>query len=210
MRGKVQGNIGQLGKEGITPAYAGKRVRPHGLPPLLWDHPRVCGEKRELAIRIKDEWGSPPRMRGKVSGLARSEPGLGITPAYAGKRPSGGHHRAAGGDHPRVCGEKLADEYPEQAARGSPPRMRGKVQYHKAHAGRVGITPAYAGKRTLVYEISAAYRDHPRVCGEKGRLVRLWAAWPGSPPRMRGKVCTYCCACHRHRITPAYAGKRQR
>ena len=31
---------------GITPAYAGKRVLPQLRPPALWDHPRVCGEKK--------------------------------------------------------------------------------------------------------------------------------------------------------------------
>ena len=33
---------------GITPAYAGKRVSPKLGPLLLWDHPRVCGEKLNL------------------------------------------------------------------------------------------------------------------------------------------------------------------
>ena len=50
---------------GITPACAGKsnlfvfrRIEPK-------DHPRVCGEKVDLARMPASKPGSPPRMRGK-------------------------------------------------------------------------------------------------------------------------------------------------
>ena len=66
MRGKVfeQERIDRA--EGITPAYAGKRIS--GLLDLLVkvDHPRICGEK---SIRLHLQTASK-----------------GITPAYAGKR----------------------------------------------------------------------------------------------------------------------------
>ena len=85
-------------------------------------------------------------MRGKGgSGGAAGAP-LGITPAYAGKRPDGQKKLHHSRDHPRVCGEKLA--FPGILARemGSPPRMRGKVLAALMPENRVGITPAYAGK----------------------------------------------------------------
>ena len=73
----------------ITPAYAGKSD-------LLWsrqtargDHPRVCGEKRKGKVEKMKLKGSPPHMRGKEFLNLESLPQLGITPAYAGKRPSG-------------------------------------------------------------------------------------------------------------------------
>ena len=73
-------------REGITPAYAGKRPCPqlHACPP--WDHPRVCGEKGTSAKTEKEVKGSPPRMRGKVWSEANGKFRDGITPAYAGKR----------------------------------------------------------------------------------------------------------------------------
>ena len=45
MRGKVF--IGQvcIAPKGITPACAGKSLRPDNNPSTSWDHPRVCGEK---------------------------------------------------------------------------------------------------------------------------------------------------------------------
>ena len=71
----------------------------------------------------------------------------GITPAYAGKSPYPVALTLSGGDHPRVCGEKIqgfADGCPDS---GSPPRMRGKVGGTSGLANGTRITPAYAGKR---------------------------------------------------------------
>ena len=46
-----------------------------------------------------------------------------------------------------MCGEKPADYVGYKLAKGSPPRMRGKVREMKTGKTRRGITPAYAGKR---------------------------------------------------------------
>ena len=85
MRGKVQVKLDALRSDGITPAYAGKRLsRPHkGCE--MWDHPRLCGEKLLPQLRGEDEQGSPPPMRGKGAGDANPDTGYRITPAYAGK-----------------------------------------------------------------------------------------------------------------------------
>ena len=66
--------------------------------------------------------------------------------------------------------------------------MRGKVQSVCDDLAGMGITPAYAGKSEKNAVIVRSLRDHPRVCGEKSRL--LWEHFEnmGSPPRMRGKV----------------------
>ena len=66
MRGKAARPPRSSGPGGITPAYAGKsRTRPRCCP-AAWDHPRVCGEKLRAYAKIWNEWGSPPRMRGKA------------------------------------------------------------------------------------------------------------------------------------------------
>ena len=46
--------------------------------------------------------------------------------------------------------------------------MRGKEKLSMMNWARVRITPAYAGKRFPSMQWWTAYRDHPRVCGEKG------------------------------------------
>ena len=52
---------------------------------FLWDHLRLCGEKRYLIAIGSMEKGSPPPMRGKERLGGSLESVNGITPAYAGK-----------------------------------------------------------------------------------------------------------------------------
>ena len=105
--------------------------------------------------------------------------------------------------------------------------MRGKVLDLLEDLCAVGITPAYAGKSTVGYEESIAYRDHPRLCGEKAtinidkmhksdhprlcgeksRAGKRSHRFVGSPPPMRGKGVLADQHFSAVRITPAYAGK---
>ena len=167
MRGK--GGLAGLdsGDEGITPAYAGKRVV------LKWscretkDHPRVCGEKTISSCRIRRNSGSPPRVRGKVQLIQPLVLCIGITPAYAGKSGVPCCSTRLSWDHPRVCGEKWPPSKAHRLGGGSPPRVRGKDR-RAERTGRIpGITPAYAGKSWSRRAESRKKRDHPRVCGEK-------------------------------------------
>ena len=65
--------------------------------------------------------------------------------------------------------------------------MRGKASSAADDSKRVGITPAYAGKRVPV--------PHTHILDM------------GSPPPMRGKANLVWCTQCENRITPAYAGK---
>ena len=85
--------------------------------------------------------------------------------------------------------------------------MRGKVPKIEDGIDFIGITPAYAGKRTLMYPFSFEYWDHPRLCGEKKCCAILEIVSMGSPPPMRGKVRLLYHRGELFRITPAYAGK---
>ena len=107
-----------------------------------------------------------------------------------------------------MCGEKIHQLLPCRGARGSPPRVRGKVPQRVQWPLQSGITPACAGKSSRQPGAGRWRRDHPRVCGEKFTLSSSTAVSPGSPPRMRGKVQPDADGCRPPRITPAYAGKR--
>ena len=85
VRGKGLFDTSNLHISGITPACAGKRIPGFRLIFANGDHPRVCGEKYEDLMYNPKVMGSPPRVRGKVFGLVSRVPGLGITPACAGK-----------------------------------------------------------------------------------------------------------------------------
>ena len=132
---------------GITPACAGKRSLPSEKRNPVGDHPRVCGEKRLRAAPSHPITGSPPRVWGKGQRLLAKNPEFGITPACAGKRMVFAGRKSRTWDHPRVCGEKVSSTSPIKCLKGSPPRMRGKVPQPGVEGCRLGITPAYAGKR---------------------------------------------------------------
>ena len=207
MRGKAQAEQVRRFLNGITPAYAGKRVSRLLRKASLWDHPRVCGEKGHAGRQKLPRLGSPPRMRGKVGGGDVFVVDVRITPAYAGKSPKFRNRLDVYKDHPRVCGEKTYRDSPTYPAAGSPPRMRGKASGPGVLSSLSGITPAYAGKSPVRELLLIVSRDHPRVCGEKlaGRCPA--PAGLGSPPRMRGKGFYAVSGRFRPWITPAYAGK---
>ena len=88
MRGKVLDVEPLILSGGITPAYAGKSQPKVPCHFIVWDHPRVCGEKVRSISGRAALLGSPPRMRGKVYMQSVIRVGEGITPAYAGKSRS--------------------------------------------------------------------------------------------------------------------------
>ena len=69
MRGKDVHRGGIPPHKRITPAYAGKSSDVFQKIPLYKDHPRLCGEKSEVAASTLKCRGSPPPMRGKAAYL---------------------------------------------------------------------------------------------------------------------------------------------
>ena len=146
MRGKAKNRCRSCPLTRITPACAGKRWSSKHIVDMLWDHPRVCGEKNVLRLMWICGMGSPPRMRGKVQVGDTGGDAGGITPAYAGKRLITTMMRNQLRDHPRVCGEKVLNTFIMVCHVGSPPRMQGKGDSPPFFWTDSRITPAYAGK----------------------------------------------------------------
>ena len=172
----------------ITPACAGKSFTSMKCFRAIQDHPRVCGEKTEIAYVVFLSEGSPPRVRGKAYRIKPHCVNARITPACAGKRSSVCKHGRTGKDHPRVCGEKARTHAHIFINLGSPPRVRGKESTGQLLRCMVGITPACAGKSFGHYVAHACKGDHPRVCGEKHFFFVVLEGPQGSPPRVRGKA----------------------
>ena len=149
-------------------------------------------------------------MRGKEWYLQGESPAPGITPAYAGKRRCPRFRPGKIRDHPRVCGEKVSSTSPIKCLKGSPPRVRGKGQAACEIVVELGITPAYAGKRSYGCGTEQCGRDHPRVCGEKSKPKPGKDRRMESPPRVRGKGVRLPPLHVPAGITPAYAGKSAR
>ena len=187
MRGKVPSFLPVSAADGITPAYAGKRSRVDLCTTSSQDHPRLCGEKTEILFAHGCHLGSPPPMRGKAYRQKIRHHVLRITPAYAGKSIRRTTMRVLLRDHPRLCGEKRSSHSFKKLSMGSPPPMRGKVTRFTTQSHNARITPAYAGKSSIVSPSSAVDWDHPRLCGEKRPRSIQSSGTAG--------------------ITPAYAGK---
>ena len=165
------------------------------------------GEKEVVALATRRPVGSPPRGRGKaiLGGFPAGH--VGITPAWAGKRPPLAEGEGQGEDHPRVGGEKPLHLGYLVLGVGSPPRGRGKVTHPRLKKGTDRITPAWAGKSHRGLGADPVGQDHPRVGGEKCQLHEKTCFKAGSPPRGRGKVSQSHNAAPSPRITPAWAGK---
>ena len=192
----------------ITPAYAGKSAQVRQCQGSSRDHPRLCGEKTLNRKGQTRNLGSPPPMRGKACCVMPAFSRSRITPAYAGKSAQIEQAKFVLQDHPRLCGEKKSFRGKLQSRIGSPPPMRGKGNAWDWFFTGTRITPAYAGKRLIMYIMCGRIRDHPRLCGEKHSTFVIRSRRLGSPPPMRGKVSAISWAYKSGWITPAYAGKR--
>ena len=167
VRGKGNGIALPTALYGITPACAGKRHFQAKNLLLRSDHPRMCGEKPVQGNFIALDEGSPPHVRGKVRKFTHLGCMMRITPACAGKSTGITDNSAYNWDHPRMCGEKPSSIEFSSFDEGSPPHVRGKVEPAFFINNDIGITPACAGKRNLLFPLILTERDHPRMCGEK-------------------------------------------
>ena len=85
-------------------------------------------------------------MRGKPLLLADPNSKARNIPAYAGKTAAGQQERAKAAEHPRVCGENQFIPNKIDGAKGTSPRMRGKLGPGQATLWGDRNIPAYAGK----------------------------------------------------------------
>ena len=149
-------------------------------------------------------------MRGKVTFTGFNQIYPRITPAHAGKSSELSMLYNDDGDHPRTCGEKERVILYTRGIMGSPPHMRGKVEYCETAENLKRITPAHAGKSSGGYTHANYKQDHPRTCGEKKSVGEIPHFCSGSPPHMRGKVGVIYTLRGIYRITPAHAGKSEK
>ena len=110
-------------------------------------------------------------------------------------------------DHPRIRGEKSTFTANATQLKGSPPHTRGKEHNDPLATALMRITPAYAGKSVVAFDIAEGSEDHPRIRGEKSAVQILFLPVQGSPPHTRGKALSAWSRTPFYRITPAYAGK---
>ena len=107
-------------------------------------------------------------------------------------------------------GEENDEQQNRLRRQGLPPRGRGRVPMRLECKSVRRITPAWAGKRQPKPSGVTADRDYPRVGGEERLHFAALLQARGLPPRGRGRERSYVALRPPYRITPAWAGKRQR
>ena len=209
VRGEETARFTSTGCARITPACAGRSLASNCWLALQEDHPRVCGEKRSELSHCRFRLGSPPRVRGEVVRHDVGIPERRITPACAGRSKVFALILKRAEDHPRVCGEKSYLFCCLSGRLGSPPRVWGEAHHPPGTTAKLGITPACAGRRNLMFLSCYSRQDHPRVCGEKRPCTGRFFSRTGSPPRVRGEGPLAVPGIGAAGITPACAGRSQ-
>ena len=131
---------------------------------------------------------------------------LEIIPTCTGNTQSGRLTSKFKWDHPRTCGEHSTVTISPLLSVGSSPHVRG-AQFRREFVDHlVGIIPACAGSTTGVAASAKVTRDHPRMCGEHGRLATMPCRSPGSSPHVRGALRQTQRQGQRPGIIPACAG----
>ena len=154
----------------ITPARAGKTVKPGQQLTLDEDHPRSCGKDNCVRYVPHGERGSPPLVRERHA----------MCEATTGKFV----------DHPRSCGKDSCKSPLYSKNLGSPPLVRERLRCFRRYIMSVGITPARAGKTSLRrYPLLPSW-DHPRSCGKDSKTLYTLAPSTGSPPLVRERLIT--------------------
>ena len=145
-------------------------------------------------------------MRGTPSLCEEADGAVGIIPAHAGNTREHRPRKASRRDHPRACGEHTLISHDIPTYAGSSPRMRGTRASRRNTGRHAGIIPAHAGNTFYILLDSRESRDHPRACGEHGKMASLPKGAVGSSPRMRGTPYGND-SCHPQAgIIPAHAG----
>ena len=137
------------------------------------DHPRMCGEHHHgLVLGLRAE-GSSPHVRGAREGEFDAAARVGIIPACAGSTSSPLPASTGSRDHPRMCGEHWERDDERDGYRGSSPHVRGAPRIPGPRPPVRGIIPACAGSTRGAVNTAEVFWDHPRMCGEHSRSLRL-------------------------------------
>ena len=126
VRGRRLAAVTLSDRRRFTPACAGQTPLSSGVPHFLSVHPRVCGADRKVTAKTKAVIGSPPRVRGRLSGAQDTTRRRRFTPACAGQTPRKWQYHRHRQVHPRVCGADAVYLVRFFCRYGSPPRVRGR------------------------------------------------------------------------------------
>ena len=146
VRGKPGGDPPVGHQLRIIPARAGQTPACSHCRRTFPDHPRACGANQQSAYLRRGQYGSSPRVRGKLKQRFRIWKRGRIIPARAGQTLRPDDVAGPDADHPRACGANLPCEQSHEVTAGSSPRVRGKLLASDRCQPVCRIIPARAGQ----------------------------------------------------------------
>ncbi len=169
--------------------------------------PHVCGEKALRRCSHRLDYGSTPRVWGKVSTQLCGNSPLRFNPTCVGKSSQDPICFFLHSVQPHVCGEKFPELQEHQFTSGSTPRVWGKALNFLSLTTEQRFNPTCVGKRCAHAPASVDIAVQPHVCGEKLILSSGEGDFRGSTPRVWGKVKKCLRRLKNQRFNPTCVGK---
>ena len=191
----------------FTPTPVGKTGKSRITSARTSVHPHACGENAILGIWLPLYIGSPPRLWGKLRGLAFRPPHARFTPTPVGKTAEWSENFPRTKVHPHACGENTAATARLDVINGSPPRLWGKLEFFWLDRADPRFTPTPVGKTRTPCPSPDLAPVHPHACGENPAQFALADSEAGSPPRLWGKLYRLYRLSGTRRFTPTPVGK---
>ena len=202
------------GRRGIIPAYAGSTHNtppgcrdvpgssPHtrGAPPSATrsacptrDHPRIRGEHVQAHRRAYRRAGIIPAYAGSTDRFRRwLQSGEGSSPHTRGARGPRRRPAAGTGDHPRIRGEHLVNDWRRRGLSGIIPAYAGSTSDLVRYRSPVGgSSPHTRGAPPPLSSTNRWAWDHPRIRGEHARSASSRRARCGIIPAYAGSTCPW-------------------
>ena len=207
VRGRRRDRSTRLQLMRLIPAGAGQTSASGVARPVSGAHPRGCGADQMQDPDVQADWGSSPRVRGRLLPAGERRARFRLIPAGAGQTASSPCPGPESWAHPRGCGADPRLGPIRTRSPGSSPRVRGR---HAAADGAVfgaGLIPAGAGQTRVQVGIFDLDGAHPRGCGADPRRIFARLGGWGSSPRVRGRPARRVHAGYADGLIPAGAGQ---
>ena len=190
----------------FIPACAGNAMKGATALSLFTVHPRMRGERTNWVRQAMTSIGSSPHARGTHPEQAGQWQSTRFIPACAGNaagRYKGGRAQTV---HPRMRGERTADQIAQGKVYGSSPHARGPRMARRPGSARCRFIPACAGNAGRSRRCSSWCAVHPRMRGERSSTHMSRWSRPGSSPHARGTLFILVLFNSQPRFIPACAG----
>ena len=116
-------------------------------PPLAWDHPHACGDKKAFLEKVKKAGGSSPCVWGQEVVVILLCDCCRIIPMRVGTRLESISMPPIPKDHPHACGDKRETHSESRENPGSSPCVWGQDYSPTAHIQFERIIPMRVGTR---------------------------------------------------------------